>query len=106
MSFLLLHTSALQLKMKHLANEVAAKVSAKWRLIGVQLEIPGNVLDDIQSQVAGKPDSNMHAFEKMLDKWRTLHTSPYTWLTIIEALESPAVGEREVAAELRKKSMT
>ena len=89
--------------MKNLANEVAAKVTAKWRIIGVQLEIPANVLDDIQSQVAGRPDSNMHAFELMLEKWRILRTSPYEWLTIIRALESPAVGEQAVADELKNK---
>lgn len=97
---------AIELKMKNLANMVAFKVSSKWRLIGVQLELPTYVLNDIQSQVAREPDSNMHAFELILEKWKTLQTSPYTWHTLIEALESPAVGEMEVAADLRKKGIT
>ena len=84
-------------------SEVVAKVPAKWRLVGIQLCVPVEALDDIQSQVAGRPDSNIHAFELMLGKWRSLLPHKYTWSTIISALEAPFVAAMDVAADLRTK---
>ena len=84
-------------------NDVAAVVPAKWRLVGIQLKVPQRDLDDIQSQMAGRPNSNLHAFEVMLAKWSTLDPHQYTWSTIIGALETPSVGEVALAAELRTK---
>ena len=84
-------------------NDVAAVVPAKWRFVGIQLKVPQRDLDDIQSQMAGKPNSNLHAFEVMLAKWSTLDPHQYTWSTIIGALETPSVGEVALAAELRTK---
>ena len=49
-------------------NDVAAKVPAKWRFVGIQLKVPQRDLDDIQYQMAGRPNSNLHAFEVMLAK--------------------------------------
>ena len=82
---------------KSLIQEVAPKVNAKWKRIGRHLGISENVLHGIQSQVAGKPDSNMRAFELMLKKWKNLKTSDFSIKTFITALESPKVGELEVA---------
>ena len=86
-------------------NTVASTTAAKWRLIGIQLAVPPCVLDDIQKQVAGMPDNNMHAFELMLNKWKSLHPHQYSWATIISALEAPSVAEKKLAAELRKNSL-
>ncbi|KAL5491069.1 hypothetical protein EMCRGX_G016287 [Ephydatia muelleri] len=38
-----------------LMNDVAV-ISAKWRLVGVQLKLPNGTLDEIQAQNAGRPD--------------------------------------------------
>ena len=84
-----------------LMSEVAAKIPAKWRHVGIQLCVPVEALDDIQLQVAGRPDSNIHAFELMFGKWKSLHPYQYTWSTIIDALEAPSVGAMSVAAELK-----
>ena len=59
--------------MEDLMNDVAAVVPAKWRLVGIQLKVPQRDLDDIQSQMAARPNSNLHAFEVMLAKWSTLN---------------------------------
>ena len=85
-------------------NDVAAVVPAKWRFVGIQLKVPQRDLDDIQSQMAGRPNSNLHAFEVMLAKWSTIiPPGLYTWSTIIGALETPSVGEVALAAELKTK---
>ena len=87
--------------LKDLMSAVAAKIPAKWRKVGIQLDIPVEALDDIQLQVAGRPDRNIDAFELVLGKWKSLHLHEYTWSTIIKALEAPSVDAMDVAAELR-----
>eukprot|EP00731_Ephydatia_muelleri_P024062 Em0016g333a len=88
---------------KSLIQEVAPKVNAKWKRIGRHLGISKNVLNDIQSQVARMPDSNMRAFELMVEKWKNLKTSNVVIETFITALGSPEVGEVEVAKYMRDK---
>ena len=84
-------------------NGVAAIIPAKWRAVGIQLGLPSATLDTIQSQAAGRPDSNMHAFEQVIDQWQRQGPSPYTWRTIIDALKTPAVGEIALADEFEVK---
>ena len=84
-----------------LMSAVAAKIPYKWRLVGIQLGIPVEALDDIQLQVAWRPNSSIDAFELVLGKWKSLHPHKYTWSTIINALEAPSVDAKVVAAELR-----
>lgn len=86
-------------------NDVAVMVPAKWRYVGIQLNVPHKDLDNIQSQVAGMPDSNVEAFRQTLDKWSTLDPHKFAWSTIIGALETLSVGENDLAGKLRTKYM-
>ena len=86
-----------------LMNDVAAVIPSKWRLVGVQLKLPNGTLDEIQAQNAGRPDQCILSFEQVFAKWRSLGTSPYTWMTMINALRSPAVGEVTLANKLNTK---
>ena len=88
-------------ELKALMSAVAAKVPAKWRLVGIQLDVPVEALDDIQLQVGWMPESNIAAFALVLGKWKSLHPHKYTWSTIINALEDPSVDAKVVAAELK-----
>ena len=85
-----------------LMNDVAV-ISAKWRLVGVQLKLQDGTLDEIQTQNAGRPDQCIQSYEQLFARWRSLGTSPYTWKTMINALRSPAVGEVTLANELNAK---
>ena len=91
------------LNLGDLINDVAAIIPAKWRFVGVQLNLPNGTLDEIQAQNAGKPDQCILSFEQVFAKWRSLGTCPYTWKTLINALRSPAVGEVTLANELNVK---
>ena len=85
-------------------NDVAAVIAAKWRLVGVQLKLPYGTLDEIQEQYARRPDECKYSFEQVFTEWKSLGTtSPYTWETMIEALRSPAVGEKTLADSLHAK---
>ena len=81
-------------------NDVAAKIPAKWRDVGIQLKLSSATLDDIQSQIAGRPNSNIRAFEQVFAEWQRQGPRPYTWRTIIDALMTPAVGEVALAYDL------
>ena len=91
--------------MEDLMNDVAAAVPSKWTFVGIQLKVPQKDLDDVQLQVAGRPNSSIEAFRLMLGKWSTLDPNMYTWSTIIGALETPSVGEIRLASRLRTKYM-
>ena len=84
-------------------NNVAATIPAKWRAVGIQLRLSSAALDNIQSQAAGRPDSNMQSFEQVFEQWQRQGPSPYTWRTIIDALTAPAVGEVALANDLEMK---
>ena len=38
-----------------LMNDIASKIPAKWRSVGIQLGLPSTTLDSIQQENAGKP---------------------------------------------------
>ena len=61
-------------------NEIGAVIPAKGRDVGVQLGIDSGVLDGIQSQNAGKPESDKKAFEQVFTKWSKQRSSktPYS----------------------------
>ena len=84
-------------------NDVASIVSAKWRAIGIQLELPSGTLDSIQQEHARKPQADQHSFETMLNIWKQLAKTPYTWKTIIDALKAPSVGENQLGDDLEAK---
>ena len=84
-------------------NDVAAVIPAKWRFVGIQLNLPNCTLDEIQAQNAGRPDQCKLSFEQVLTRWKSLGTSPYTWETMINVLHSPSVGEVRLANELKVK---
>eukprot|EP00731_Ephydatia_muelleri_P005190 Em0002g1366a len=91
------------LRIRNLMNDVASIVPAKWRAIGIQLELPSGTLDSIQQEHARKPQADQHSFETMLNIWKQLAKTPYTWKTIIDALKAPSVGENQLGDDLEAK---
>ena len=81
-------------------NDIASKIPAKWRSVGIQLGLPSSTLDSIQQENAGKPRACLDSFEQVFTTWERQGPSPYTWKTIIEVLRKPAVGEVALADEL------
>ena len=81
-------------------NDIASKIPAKWRSVGIQLGLPSGTLDSIQSNNAGKPQACLDSFEQVFSTWERQGPSPYTWDAIIDVLRTPAVGEIALADEL------
>ena len=87
-------------ELSDLMNEVASKVSAKWKEISIQL---GLTLNDQKYFMELTLGDSKQCFTFVFTVWRSRATKPYTWSTVIEALEAPAVDEKRLAQELRAK---
>ena len=87
-------------QLSDLMNEVASKVSAKWRQISIQLGLTLNDQKCFIDATSGDPNQ---CFTFVFNVWRNRATRPYTWSTVIQTLESPAVDEVRLAHELRTK---
>ena len=78
-------------------NELAT-VSHEARKIGIQLGIPNHKIKQFE-------DSD-NVFSDVMDYWLKGNTEvPTTWESLVNALESPYVGEVGLARLLRKKYM-
>ena len=72
---------------------------AKWYHIGIQLKLPVGTLDAIRLDF---PDST-DCLTRMCSHWlRRIDPHP-SWVALIGALESPPVGEGQLAQQLRDK---
>ena len=80
-------------------NEVAAKIPARWRDVGIELGLSTDDLDGVSTMSL---DPN-RCFEHIFSKWKERMAKPYNWNTIIQALRSPQVGHDRLAEALRVK---
>ena len=74
-------------------------VCDKWFSLGVQLQVPIETLKCIRRENLPMTE---HLLE-MLTVWLKCTNPPPTWNILTEALESPPVGERLLAQQLRDK---
>ena len=81
-------------ELSDLMTLVAQKAPVKWLVIGIQLKIELSTLMGFQAQTS---DQQL-LYIKVFDRWKREQTVPYTWGSIINALE--AVEEKEAAANV------
>ena len=81
-----------------LMNMVAAHIPTRWRDVGIQLKINPDVLDSIDITASS---NSSRCFQSMFTLWKKKMTTPYKWSTLIDALQTPAVGELKLAEELK-----
>lgn len=82
-------------------SDIASVIPARWRHVGIQLGLKSDFLDSIQFECCGRPHYCQDAFEKVFEEWKKRQTAPYTWKTIIDAIEK--IGEVALANNLKKK---
>lgn len=88
-------------ELKDLMNLIAAVKPAKWRLVGIQLGLEIGILDGIAAQLS-RQYGLQECFREVLIEWKNRMPSPYTWMTIIDVLETPSVGEMALAEEIKE----
>ena len=90
--------------LKDLMNDIAAAIPAKWRDVGIQLNLPTGILDSIQNQNSRESSPHLKSFEQVFIEWSKKDSeSTYTWTHIIAILRKPAVGENDLADKLTTK---
>ena len=77
-------------------NHVGVKMLSRWQLFGILLKIPVPELDTY-------PIHNCAiCFTRVFDSWQRKGSPEFSWETVINVLESPLLGERHLASEVRK----
>ena len=82
--------------MADLMSQVARKTPTKWHEVGIQLNIDTSMLDAFEQQTR----DHQRLYSKVFDQWKKEQKLPYTWDTIIIALET--IGETETASVIRR----
>ena len=80
-----------------LMNEVAAMIPNKWQQVGIVLNVSdGDLACFTQSD-------SQKRFISVFTTWKNKQTAPYTWLTVVQALQAPVVGESKLAKDIKSK---
>ena len=89
-------------ELSDLMNEVTAAIPGKWRDIGLHLGLNCPVLAEIASI---SPGDDIQCYSNVFTRWKNQNSTahPYTWSTIVQALQSPAVGEERLADKIKIK---
>ena len=82
--------------MADLMSQVARKTPTKWYEVGIQLKIDTPMLDAFEQQTR----DHQRLYSKVFDQWKKEQKLPYTWDTIIVALET--IGEKETVSAIRR----
>ena len=75
-------------------THVARKRPVKWFQVGIQLQIDMPILEAYDTEYS----NHIRLFAKVFEQWRREETLPYTWNTIVTALER--VDEHRIATDI------
>ena len=86
-------------ELRVLVNELV-DVRRKWYDIGIQLNIPDEILDDINSACK---DNYSLALRRLMQYWLRQIEPRATWADLVEALRARAVNEQDLAKNLEER---
>ena len=72
----------------------------KWEEIGAELGVSFGELKTIEANVGNNMQKRLR---EVLATWLHGNAKPATWKTLIDALNSPAVKEKDLAAEIKSR---
>ena len=78
--------------------ELLADTCAKWYHIGKSFKLTNNTLENIETS----SKDNKISLSKVINEWNTTQSSPFTWETVISAMESNFVDNKKKANEIRE----
>ena len=86
-------------QLSDLMNKIAANIPSKWRDVGLQLGLDPSLLERIASIT---PGDTIHCYSNVFIQWKNQNSTahPYTWSTVVHALQTPAVGEKRLADKI------
>ena len=80
-------------------NKVATRIPAKWKLFAYSLNIEDDALDEIELK---HPHDPTECIMNVFRAWKKARSPSFTWETVFEVLQSPAVGEQKMAEDLKQ----
>ena len=83
---------------EHDLLELLADTCSNWYLIGNSFKLTENTLQCIERSSNGDKIRLL----KVINEWNTTQSSPFTWKTVISAMESNSVNNKKKANEIRK----
>ena len=83
---------------KHELSYLLIGIREKWYDIGLSLQVHRNVLDEIKQS----EDIDLFKVDKVINIWKETQLSLDTWETVITAIESPIVNDKETADLIRQ----
>ena len=83
--------------MRELMHKVASRVTDKWYMIGLELDIEQHQLNTIRQ--SSHQDAIL-CFSRVFELWQNQADPPFTWTTIVGVLRSPIVQENSLAKEI------
>ena len=79
-------------------NKVATKIPAKWKLFAYSLNMEEDALDEVTLKLQHSPTE---CFMSVFSSWKKERDPPFTWETVIDILQSPAVAEKNMAEDIK-----
>ena len=78
---------------------MATEAKDKWRLVGIELGMKRDQLDVISEE-----KNPIIRYSEMFSQWEKKADSdfPFSWRTILNALESPIVEENSLATKIKE----
>ena len=73
-------------------------IDHKWYEIALSLRVHHSFLDDLKHS----PGCSYKKLKKIIEIWKEKEPSPVTWETVITAIESYPVNEKEIANRMRQ----
>ena len=83
---------------EHDLLELLADTCCKWYLIGKSFKVPTNTLQSIERS----SNDDKIRLSKVIDEWNATQLLPFTWETVISAMENNLVNNKKKANEIRK----
>ena len=83
-------------------NEVAARAPAKWWNVAIGLALVVTDVKRIEEESSGRC---IKAYIAIFEAWKRQESSPCTWRSIVECLQSPIVGEHGTTKQIIDKCM-
>ena len=83
--------------MRELLHKVASRITDKWYIIGLELDIDQPQLNTIRQSFH---QDAIQCFSKVFQLWQNQADPPFTWATIVGVLRSPIIKENSLAQEI------
>ena len=89
-------THTLPLNLSNFMNYVGSNMLSKWQSFGILVDIPLSNLETYPTQ------SPINCFARVFDSWQRSGSPEFSWETVINILESPLLGEMQLAENVRE----